>query len=81
MDIETIQIEFGAVENDHVDRAGKPCGWLPVIWHNGRLRGNTYAPHGYDRDEAIEMARVRADEEREQYIGDWEVVVRQREGV
>jgi hypothetical protein len=68
-----ILIEYGAVPNK---REGH--GYLPILWVNGRQMGHTYWPTGYDRDDAVAMARHEAAEERARYLGDYRVKVQAR---
>lgn len=51
-------------------------GFLPVIEEDGKIRGNTWAGHGYGKAEAEEMAEARAHEAASRFVGDWNVVVK-----
>ena len=70
---DTIIIEYGAIKNERAN-----SGWLPVIWVNGRQRGNTYWPTGYSQADAISLAKRDAEEEGARYVGDWHVTVTER---
>lgn len=69
-----VEIEHGAVENGNA-RAG---GFLPVLWINGRLSGNTWSAVGHDRDAAERVAALDARREAARYVGDWTIRVRAR---
>lgn len=70
-----IVIEFGAVPNSDTRRGG----FMPAVWHNGRQTGDTYG-RGYDKEEAIRIAKKEALEEKSRFVGDWSVVVKARPG-
>lgn len=63
-------IGYGVVVNA---RAGQ--GFLPVIFADGQQYGHTYAVHGYDRETAMAMAKVDAQEEADRFTGDWRIAV------
>ena len=70
---EALHIEYGVVPNA---RTGH--GWLPVIWENGRLRGDLYAARGFDREDALRRAHEEAEEHAARFIGDWSVTISER---
>ena len=74
--MQAVTIEYGAILNVRED-----SGHLPVIWVDGRQCGHTYWPHGYSRDEATRLAKEMADEEKDRYLGDWEITIRPRDMV
>lgn len=49
-------------------------GYYAVVAVNGREYAE-WRRHGFDRADAAERARVRAAEERDRYVGDWDVTV------
>jgi hypothetical protein len=51
-------------------------GFLPVIEEDGKVRGDTWSGHGYDKAEAETMAEARAHEAASRFVGDWNVVVK-----
>lgn len=69
-DREIVTIEYGV-------REAEGGGWIPVLWHNGKERWQ-WVFHGYDRDEALVMARHAACDEAAHYVGDWDVRVTAR---
>lgn len=68
--MQAVTIEYGAILNVRED-----CGHLPAIWVDGRQCGHTYWPHGYTKGEAMRLAKEMADEEKDRYLGDWEITV------
>ncbi len=70
---ERILIEYDAVRN-----AREGCGWIPMLWINGKRTGSTYYEQGVDRETAVDVAEVKAHEESTRYVGDWELTIRQR---
>lgn len=68
-----VRIEYGAVPN-----ARASGGWLPVLWVNGKQRGDTYAARGYAKSEARLRAHSDAMEHARKYVGDWAVSVGER---
>lgn len=73
-----ITIEWGAVPNARTCQDGKPMGWLPQVWVNGRATLNEFAAYGCDADAARVHARHEATEERDRYVGDWELALVER---
>lgn len=68
-----IKITYGAIKNKREGHA-----WLPMVWEDGRERGDTYAARGYDKDEALRMAERMAQEHASKFVGDWKVTVKRK---
>ena len=69
----TIAIVYDAVPNENKTRGG----FMPVYEKNGKLHGDTYG-RGFDRDEALALAKADALDEAAHYSGDWNVTVQSR---
>ena len=69
--LQKITIEYGAVANLN----SWVCGWVPVIYVNGRMRGDTYCARGYEKWDAEERAAKMAEEEAKRFGGDWEIEI------
>lgn len=68
-----VLISYSAMPNlRKVD--GHPVGWLPIVWEDKHVCSNTYATHGYSKEDAMVIARERAREIGARFIGDWDVV-------
>ena len=50
-------------------------GWMPAIRTNGR-RWSGWTSKVYDRDEALALAKLDAEEEAARFVGDWNVTVK-----
>ena len=74
-DLERVTIYWHAIPNENKTRGG----WMPVIDHNGKQRGDTYGK-GYELETALEMAKETAEERASRYTGDWDVVVAPKAG-
>jgi hypothetical protein len=68
-----ILIEYGIIEN-----LNKGHGWLPITYEDGCQQGNTYSSWGYDKDVALEQAKLAAQELADHFIGDWEITIQAR---
>lgn len=75
-DDDRVDIRYGVVRNERTEAQGGG-GWLPVIRVNGRTEGSTWATRGYDKEEAMERARERAEQEADHYGGDWTITLKQ----
>jgi hypothetical protein len=67
-------LEYGAVENTNKNRGG----WSPMVWKNGVMMSPSWSSTGYDKDEAIAMAKESAHDEADHYTGDWEITIGER---
>lgn len=74
-DLERVTIYWYAIPNANKSRGG----WMPVIDHDGKQRGDTYGK-GYELETALEMAKEVAEERASRYVGDWDVVVAPKAG-
>ena len=70
-----VTIHWYAIPNENKVRGG----WMPVIDHDGKQRGDTYGK-GYELETALEMAKETAEERASRYVGDWDVVVGPKAG-
>lgn len=66
-----VSIVYGFVTN----RNAHAGGFLPVIYVNGKMHGDTYSARGYDADRALVLASNAALEEAARYIGDWKITI------
>lgn len=74
-----IVIEYGAVPVGDRDRTAAAFGayWIPTTWTNGEQHSHWSGKLDYD--EATAVAKQRAENEADHYVGDWEVTIEHRE--
>jgi hypothetical protein len=65
-----IEFTYGAAENLNTG-----TGWLPYVKEDGRDTMNTWAPYGYSKEDAVEIARHSADEKASRFVGDWDISI------
>lgn len=76
-DLERVTIYWHAIPNEN--KRDPRGGWMPVIDHNGKQRGDTYG-RGYDLETALQLAKEAAEEAASRYSGDWEIIVEPKAG-
>ena len=65
-----ITISYHAVPNGL-----RPNRFVPVIDVKGKFIGSTYCEHDYERQEALDLAKIEAHKEAAHFVGDWDLTV------
>ena len=68
-----VYIAYFAIKNGREDH-----GWLPQIVSNGTPSLSTWAPNGFDKEDAVALAKRYAKQEAERYGGDQHVTIELR---
>ena len=67
-----IRIEYGVVPFKG--------GFLPLVRENGHVITDSWRHAAFGRADALEMARQRATERSQKYVGDWDIELKAIEG-
>ncbi len=70
-----VAITYDAIPNLYAPH-GKPHGFVPVYYLDGRQHGNTYSERHLDYESALAQALSDANDEASRFIGGWHVTVK-----
>lgn len=68
----SILIEYGTAA--HLSGHGSQ----PMVWENGK-RSARWTRHGMSPEDAFSIARIDANDIASKYVGDWSIIVRERQ--